>query len=85
MRLTPDAGKRAADPPCKVRLCAPDDSHRPLVYRAVDFVEEQASAPSDLQSIFEEVEFLAFRRRVFEANTMYDEIMRRGKFTEAEA
>jgi len=53
--------------------------------RAVDFVEEQASAPSDLQSIFEEVEFLAFRRRVFEANTMYDEIMRRGKFAEAEA
>ena len=51
----------------------------------MDFVEEQASAPSDLQSIFEEVEFLAFRRRVFEANTMYDEIMRRGKFTEAEA
>ena len=50
-----------------------------------DFVEEQASAPSDLQSIFEEVEFLAFRRRVFEANTMYDEIMRRGKFAEAEA
>ena len=48
-------------------------------------MEEQASAPSDLQSIFEEVEFLAFRRRVFEANTMYDEIMRRGKFAEAEA
>jgi hypothetical protein len=26
------------------------------------------------------VEFIAFRRRIFEANTMYDEILRRGNF-----
>ena len=47
---------------------------------AVDFNEERLSAPADLKSIIEQVEFIAFRRRIFEANTMYDEILRRGNF-----
>ena len=48
---------------------------------AVDFMQERASAPADLQSIVEEVEFLPFRRRIFEANSMYDEILRRGNLS----
>ena len=38
---------------------------------AVDFMEEKDSAPLDVAPVLDEVEFLPFRRRVFEANTMY--------------
>ena len=41
----------------------------------VDFNEERLSTPAGLKSIIEQVEFIPFRRRIFEANTMYDEIL----------
>lgn len=47
---------------------------------AVDFAKERESAPPHLRTLVDDVEFLAFRRREFEARAMYTEIIKRGKF-----
>ena len=44
----------------------------------VDFGTESETCPSDLLFILNNVEFLPFRRRYFEAQTMYSEILKRG-------
>ena len=44
----------------------------------LDFAAEYDAAPADLKEIFNLVEFLPFRRRAFEAQTMYRELLRRG-------
>ena len=43
----------------------------------VDFVAEKAACPDRLSHMLDDVEFLAFRRRQFEAETMYDQLIDR--------
>ena len=51
---------------------------------AVDFAKERESAPLHLRTLIDDVEFLPFRRREFEAKAMYAEIIKRGKFEATE-
>jgi hypothetical protein len=44
---------------------------------AVDLVKEKESAPQDLQHIVDNVEFIPYRRRVWERQAMVDELERR--------
>jgi hypothetical protein len=50
---------------------------------AVDFGKERERAPSHLKDLIDDLEFLPFRRRQFEAEGMYTEIIKRGKFEAA--
>ena len=82
--LTPSMMSR---PFCHLEMRTARDNEVPLigVYEAderrgkVDFGAEIESAPDDLKYIITQVEFLAFRRRHFEAETMYREILKRSK------
>ena len=44
---------------------------------AVDFGKEAKDAPLDLKCVVADTEFLAFRRRRFEADAMYAELLHR--------
>ena len=46
----------------------------------VDFARELQDAPSDLKGVVANTEFLPFRRRRFEAEAMYDQLLKKGKF-----
>ena len=47
-------------------------------HNKADFDEERATAPDDLVHLLDDIEFMAYRRREYEARGMIDEILRRG-------
>jgi hypothetical protein len=50
-----------------------DSRHGPA-----DFGKEKERAPADLKHLLDEVEFIEYRRRDFEAAAMVQELLRRG-------
>lgn len=52
-----------------------DTRHNPA-----DFAKEKRRAPADLKHLLDEVEFIEYRRRDFEANAMVAELLRRAGF-----
>ena len=50
-----------------------DERHNPA-----DFSEEKERAPEDLKHLLDDVEFIEYRRRGFEAQAMVQELLRRG-------
>jgi hypothetical protein len=46
----------------------------------VDFAAEAESAPEHLKCILQTTEFLAFRRRRYEADSMYQQLLKNGGF-----
>ena len=59
---------------CKiVGVVEKDSRHNPA-----DFGKEKERAPADLKHLLDEVEFIEFRRRDFEAVAMVQELLRRG-------
>lgn len=53
-----------------------DSRHSPA-----DFGKEKERAPADLKHLLDEVEFIEYRRRDFEAAVMVQELLRRGGVT----
>lgn len=51
-----------------------DSRHSPA-----DFVKEKERAPADLKHLLDDVEFVEYRRRDFEARALVDELLKRGK------
>ena len=59
---------------CKfVGVVENDSRHSPA-----DFRIEKARAPTDLEHLLDEVEFIEYRRRDFEVEAMVQELLRRG-------